>query len=440
MVLFCLVASHRSVDLNTVARLSTGALGVAEEAVAQGALSGAVTLSTCNRLELYGELGVDARSDTRAAVARAQQELTERIAERAGLDERFVTDTMERFTGVEVPRHLFTVVSGLESAVVGEREITGQVRRALTRAQQAGLASGHLVQLFEAAARTAREVGARTELGERGRSIVSVAMDLADDITAGSWPQRRALVFGTGAYAGATMAALRDRGCSDIEVYSGSGRAEEFTDQRGGSPVTDARLPAALRRAHVVIGCSGGSAPMSAATFPAGPRTVVDLALTRDFDPAIADLPEVELVTLESVRMAAPEETRESVAAAREIVERAARQFESAQHAQSMDGAIVALRKHTMAVLDAELEKVRSHHGCTGAEDQIEMAMRRMVRSLLHTPTVRARKLASEGRAGEYITGLEALYGIEVAGERLAPAQPPEDRAPSPPERRRAVG
>lgn len=266
MVLFCLVASHRSVDLNTVARLSTGALGVAEEAVAQGALSGAVTLSTCNRLELYGELGVDSRSDTRAAVARAQQELAERIAGRAGLDERFVTDTMERFTGVEVPRHLFTVVSGLESAVVGEREITGQVRRALTRSQQAGVVSGHLVQLFEAAARTAREVGARTELGERGRSIVSVAMDLADDITAGSWPRRRALVFGTGAYAGATMAALRDRGCSDIEVYSGSGRAEQFTDQRGGSPVTDAQLPAALRRADVVIGCSGGSAPMSAAT------------------------------------------------------------------------------------------------------------------------------------------------------------------------------
>lgn len=436
MVLFCLVASHRSVDLNTVARLSTGALGVAEEAVSRGELCGAVTLSTCNRLELYGELDVDPRTDQRTAVARAQQELTERIAERAGLDERFVADSMERFSGVEVPRHLFTVVSGLESAVVGEREITGQVRRAFTRAQQSGVVSGHLVQLFEAAARAARDVGARTGLGERGRSIVSVAMDLANDITAGAWSQRRALVFGTGAYAGATMAALRDRGCADIEVYSGSGRAAQFTDQRGGSPVTDSQLPAALRRADVVIGCSGGSAPMSAAAFPAGPRTVVDLALTRDFDPAVADLPDVELITLESVRVAAPDETRESVAAAAEIVDEAARKFESAQHAQSMDGAIVALRKHTMAVLDAEIDKVRSHHGCTGAEDQIEMAMRRMVRSLLHTPTVRARQLAAEGRADEYITGLEALYGIDTTGERRGTA----DRAPSSPGGRRAAG
>ena len=274
-------------------------------------------------------------------------------------------------------------------------------------------------------------MGSRTELGERGRSIVSVALDLADDITARSWPQRRALVFGTGAYAGATMAALRDRGCADIEVYSGSGRAEQFTD-----------LPAALRRADVIIGCSGGSSPMSASAFPEGPRTVVDLALTRDFDPAIADLPDVELISLESVRVAAPEETGESVAAASDIVLQAAQKFEAAQNARAMDDAIVALRKHTMAVLDAEMEKVRSHHGCTGAEDQIEMAMRRMVRSLLHPPTVRARQLASQGRADEYITGLEALYGIEVATpvHRESMQNPPAEQSPSTTARDRAVG
>lgn len=438
MVLFCLVASHRSVDLNTVARLSTGALGVAEEAVSQGALSGAITLSTCNRLELYGELPEDGTND----VALAQQQLAERVAERAGLDERFVLETMDTYHGTEVPQHLFTVVSGLESAVVGEREITGQVRRALNQARQSGTASGHLVQLFEAAARTAREVGARTGLGERGRSIVSVALDLADDITRGSWPDRHALIFGTGAYAGATMAALRDRGCADIEVYSGSGRAQQFTDQRGGSPVTEVELPAALRRADVVIGCSGGSAPMPASAFPSGPRTVIDLALARDFDPAVADLPDVELITLESVRVAAPEETRESVSAAREIVDEAAQGFAAAQNARTMDQAIVALRKHTMAVLDTELEKVRAHHGCTGAEEQIEMAMRRMVRSLLHIPTVRARQLAAEGRADEYISGLEALFGLEVAPPQTLPAgqDPLAERSPSDTPRPRAAG
>ncbi|MEX5298715.1 glutamyl-tRNA reductase [Kocuria sp. CPCC 205292] len=430
MVLFALVASHQNVDLNTVARLSTGALGLSEEMVRGGALRGSVTLSTCNRLEIYGELEDVPGTSSGAALDRVLADLAEQIGSRAGLDPEFVAGSLRAFTDSGAARHLFTVVSGLESAVVGEREITGQVRRALNDAQQAGTVSGKLLRLFEAAARTARKVGTQTALGERGRSIVSVALDLADDVTAGTWTSRRALVFGTGAYAGATMAALRDRGCADIEVYSASGRAGQFTENRGGTPVGTEELDAALERADVVIGCSGGSAPMGAAAFPAGSRTVVDLALTRDFDPAVADLPGVELITLESVRVAAPEETRESVEAASGIVERAAQEFAASQDARDMDAAIVALRKHTMAVLDAELEKVTAHHGCTAAQEQIELAMRRMVRSLLHTPTVRARELAAQGRQDEYITGLEALYGIEVPAPAAERAEPPAAAAP----------
>jgi len=432
VVLFALVASHQNVDLNTVARLSTGALGLSEDLVRAGRLQGAVTLSTCNRLELYGELAPGPGTPPGAAVEQVHADLAEQIGARSGLDPEYVADLLVPFADSDAAHHLFTVVSGLESAVVGEREITGQVRRAVNEAQQKGTTSGNLVRLFEAAARTARKVGTQTALGERGRSIVSVALDLADDVTTGTWPSRRALVFGTGAYAGATMAALRDRGCADIEVYSSSGRAEQFTENRGGSPVSAEELPAALERADVVIGCSGGSAPMGAGAFPPGPRTVVDLALTRDFDPAVADLPGVELISLESVRVAAPDETRESVDAATGIVERAAQEFAAVQSGRDMDDAIVALRKHTMAVLDAELEKVTAHHGCTAAKEQIELAMRRMVRSLLHTPTVRARELAAQGRQDEYITGLEALYGIEIPpspAER--PAAPPAEQPTS---------
>ncbi|MFI7481033.1 glutamyl-tRNA reductase [Kocuria sp. M1R5S2] len=425
MVLFALVASHQNVDLNTVARLSTGALGLSEELVRDGRLRGAVTLSTCNRMELYGELAPAPGTSPEAALDEVLAEMSEQIGARSGLDPDHVADSLRAFTDSAAARHLFTVVSGLESAVVGEREITGQVRRALNEARHNGTVSGDLVRLFEAAARTARRVGAQTALGERGRSIVSVALDLADDLSAGTWASRRALVFGTGAYAGATMAALRDRGCADIEVYSSSGRAEQFTENRGGTPVGSGQLREALERADVVIGCSGGSAPMGADAFPAGPRTVVDLALTRDFDPAVADLPGVELISLESVRVAAPDETKESVEAASGIVERAAQEFAAHQDARDMDAAIVALRKHTMAVLDAELAKVTSHHGCTAAREQIELAMRRMVRSLLHTPTVRARELAAQGRQDEYITGLAALYGIDVPASRAEEPAPP---------------
>jgi glutamyl-tRNA reductase len=114
------------------------------------------------------------------------------------------------------------------------------------------------------------------------------------------------------------------------------------------------------------------------------------------------------------VRLAAPEEQAESVRQAQEIVAHAAQAFEEQQQERSVDSAIVALRKHTMQVLERELEKVRAQHGCTGPAQEVEFAMRRMVKQLLHLPTVRARELAAAGRQDDYIAALDALYGITV--------------------------
>ena len=170
----------------------------------------------------------------------------------------------------------------------------------------------------------------------------------------------------------------------------------------------------AMAEADLIIGCSGGSAPLQPEQIPAGHHTILDLALSRDFDPSVADLPNVELITLESVRLAAPEETEEAVSTALRIVESELAAFLSRQRARAIDSAIVALRSHTMAVLDSELEKTRNQFGCGAAAEQLEIAMRRMVKSLLHTPTVRAKMLAAQGRTDEYVHALEVLYGIQV--------------------------
>jgi glutamyl-tRNA reductase len=140
----------------------------------------------------------------------------------------------------------------------------------------------------------------------------------------------------------------------------------------------------------------------------------IDLALTHDFDPAVGELDGVELLTLESVRLAAPQEQSESLAQASTIVSGAAEAFEQEREARSVDSAIVALRRHTMNVLDAEMEKVRARHGCTAAAEEVEFALRRMVKQLLHIPTVRARELAANGQQDDYVAALEALYGIQV--------------------------
>ncbi|MDQ4503325.1 glutamyl-tRNA reductase [Sinomonas sp. ASV322] len=415
MVVFSMVATHADLNLETVALLSNGAATVASSASHSATVSGTVVLATCNRFEIYAE--APAPEDLEAARSAVVAE----ISQRSGLPERTVSDAFRTHEGADVARHLFAVSSGLDSAVVGEREIAGQVRRALISAQEDGTASPPLVRLFQAASRTAKDVATQTALGSRGLSIVSVALDLAADLADDpDWSSKRAVLFGTGAYAGATMALLRERGCLSVDVYSSSGRAEEFAAARGGVALSGEQLPEAIADADILIGCSGSTTPMEAVELAAirseSPRQliVIDLALTHDFDPAVGSLDGIELVTLESVRLAAPQEQAEALIEASRIVGAAAADFEAQRQARQADAAIVALRRHTMAVLDSEIEKVRARHGCTAAAEEVEFAMRRMVKQLLHTPTVRARELAAQGREAEYLAALDALYGISI--------------------------
>jgi glutamyl-tRNA reductase len=426
VVLFSLVATHADIDLETVAQLSNGASGIATSALSGSPeVTGAVVLATCNRYEIYGE--TPHADDVEAARAA----LVTQISDLSGLNEQLVSRSFSTRTGPEVSQHLFAVSAGLDSAVVGEREIAGQVRRALITAQHEGTASSGLIRLFQAASKTAKDVGAQTALGSRGLSIVSVALDLATDLSENpDWSAKKVVVFGTGAYAGATMALLRERGCTDISVFSSSGRAEGFVATRGGSALDSESLPRAVAAADVMIGCSGSDTRVEAdelaqvRAVSTQPLIAIDLALTHDFDPEVGQLDGVELLTLESVRLAAPQEQAESLAQASGIVSGAAKSFEQEREARSVDSAIVALRRHTMNVLDTEMEKVRARHGCTAAAEEVEFALRRMVKQLLHVPTVRARELAANGQQDDYVAALETLYGITV--EQPAAAAQPE--------------
>ena len=418
MVLFSLVASHTSIDLETVARLSAGAAAVSAEIIPHdNAVTGLITLATCNRYELY----VHARSCDDLESARSS--LIESISRHSGLTEPHVATALSTLMSDAVPRHLFAVSTGLESAVVGEREIAGQVRRALRIAQEQGATTPALVRLFQAAAKTSKDVGAQTALGRRGMSIVSVALDLAaelQDRPSGSLAGKTAVLFGTGAYAGAAMAQLVQRGCTDISIYSPSGRAETFTASRGGTALTQDSLPQALADASLLVGCSGSDHQLSRDDLARlrhddSPQlTVIDLALTHDFAADIDSLPGVDLMTLETVRQAAPAEQESTLAQASSLVAAATKDFEQAQNSRSLDHAIVALRRHTMSVLDDEIAKVRKQHGCTAASAEVEFAMRRMVKQLLHVPTVRAKELAAAGDSESYLAALDALYGLKI--------------------------
>ena len=452
VTLFSLVATHSDLDLETVGTLSSGAADVAGSVDVP-----AVTLATCNRLEIYAEAPSGRPDD----VDSAREQLIDAVAESSGLTRETISSSFRTLVEDDAVSHLFEVGAGLDSAVIGEREIAGQVRKSLAEAQSSGTVSGNLTKLFETATRTAKDVGTRTALGSRGRSIVSVALDIAGDMrgdAAEFYQGASVVLIGTGAYAGTSLAQLVERGVGEIAVFSGSGRAEEFVAQRAEAlqaqdrirPLAMEELGQAFRSADVVIGCSGGNRQITAGEIrtlaglgqPAeqggrtAPLTVVDLALSHEFTPEVADLDGVELITLESVKMAAPAETEGSVEEARAVVADSVQQYLTQRRERSADDAIVALRQHTQQVLDEEMAKVRKHHGCTGASEEVEFAVRKIVRKLLHTPTVRARELAAEGRTEDYVKALEDVFGLEIAPRDQAAAEDSERRAPA--KRRRA--
>ncbi len=418
MVLVSLSASHHDLDLATLERLSVGADGVARAVLSGGRpVRGAVVLATCNRFEVYVDV-VDAEE-----LSSAVDRVIETVEAASAADEDEVRGALRLRTGTDVARHLFAVAAGLDSMVVGEREIAGQVRRAFGQAQEHAAATRDLERLFANAARASRTVEAHAALGALGRSIVSVALDLAE-ARLPAWDRVRVLLIGTGSYAGVTRAALRARGCRDVAAYSASGRAEEFALARDVRAVPVDGLGAALAAADLVIACSGSLTPVlrvadveaarTAGSEPSGSSlVVVDLSLQRDVDPAVAGMPGVHLIDLATVRDQAPDLRDEQVARATAIVETAAEQFEGALAERAIDHAVVAMREHVQAAVEAEIARLPAGNVPVA---QVERALRRLGATLLHTPSVRARDAARAGLVEEYLMALRLLHGIEPPG------------------------
>ncbi|WP_238581686.1 glutamyl-tRNA reductase [Demequina aestuarii] len=425
-----LVASHRNRDLTLLEQLSVGsdALGAA---VAGGGspVRGAVVLPTCNRFEVY--LETDDPVAGRAAVI-------DQIERATALERDTVEAALATYEGDDAVQHLLSVATGLDSMVVGEREISGQVRRAHIDAQAGAHLSPLLDRLFQSALRTSRVVASSTGLGTSGRSVVSVAFDLASETV--TWSGARAVVIGTGALAETGVGSLLARGVMIDGVFSPSGRAEEFGARHGIRPLDREGLRTALTEVDLVLACSGGESivltpAMVAAARPDGdtPLTIVDLALHRDVAPGVAQMRGVTVVNLESVGARAPEESVGAIDAARSIVAHAVARFGDGEHARSLDPAVVALREHVFGLLERELARVQPAAGASeqtiAQADATEQALRRFAKTLLHIPTVRAREHAQAGESDRYLGAIRALYGIDVAIQDDACPAPEMDAA-----------
>jgi len=462
VALLSLTASHHELDLDALERLSAGAHSIGGSAVAAcDVITGAVVLATCNRFELY--LDVDAPLDG-TGVQHATEHVARMVADASGVAVDEALASFRTRAGTEVAEHLFAVASGLDSMVVGEREIAGQVKRALETAHADGVTSSTLELLFQTASRTSKKVSTQTTLGGAGRSVVALGLDLAA-AELPPWHQVRAVLIGTGSYAGASLAALRALGCDDVRVYSQSGRAEEFAAARGVEAVTD--LVAALEDADLVVSCSGarGRALAADAARPgaerreqaiehvldaaavvrareraavragdepeARPTVVLDLALHRDVDPRVADIEGVLLYDLATLAAHSPSIASDLVAQARAIVDDATRAFEETRLGRAADTAVVALladAERRIALEVADVVALREADGETVEPDEAEEIardVRRRVHADLHRAIVAARAEAVEAaRAEERAVVADAQALADAAAGTTPPAHP----------------
>ncbi|HEY5223087.1 MAG TPA: glutamyl-tRNA reductase [Microbacteriaceae bacterium] len=418
-MLLCFTSNHHTARFDFLERLErhadavTVALGNYPELI-----DGSIVLATCNRFETYLDIHEQGNSARTAAI----ETVIDAISTASQIAPEELREASTVIADHRVAQHLFAVSSGLESIVVGETEIAGQVRRALHTARAAGTVTSDLERLFQNASRTSRGVKNNTGIASAGRSIVRLALELAASrIT--DWAEARVLLVGTGAYAGASLAALRDRGAADIRVFSRTGRAEKFAASHGIVAVPIAGLVDAVAGTDLIVTCSVAPTVIldrptleAAAQVPGAMqhRLIIDLGLPRNVDPTVVQVAGVELLDLETISLHAPIEELGAEADARAIVGEAAAAFAARTADQPVEPALVALRSHVFGVLDAEIERLRAHSGGAGDTAQTEAALRHLVGVLLHTPSVRARELARGGEADTFISGARAVFGVEV--------------------------
>lgn len=376
---------HDRQGLAEVERASAQVAGLTERVLAKPGVRGAVVMATCNRVEVLAD--VDGPHL------------------RPLLDDHFDADLgWDLSIGEPALRHVFEVAAGLDSMVVGEREIAGQLRRALTEAQREGRASLTLSVALEEALKTSRQIANQTSLDATGRSIVTEGLALLGPL---EWAEAQVLLVGTGSYAGAVVAQLRRRGARAVSVHSGSGRAEAFASSHGIAVAPD--LGQALRAADVVVTCRGRGAVVFPEQVTPGTR-LLDLSLVRDVDRGVAAMADVTVVDLTVIQRSISPALRYDDSAARQLIEAGMGRTLAKLRGRVVDPAVTQLRETVLAMVDDEVSRLPNRDLTT--EDAAQ-ALRRLATRLLHLPSSRAREAAEAGRADQYLVALQELYGIE---------------------------
>jgi glutamyl-tRNA reductase len=380
----------------------------------------AAILSTCNRAELYA-----VSPEPEAAAG----DLSVFLGEYHGLDPRLVEPHLYRHVDAAAARHLFTVAVGLDSMVLGEGQILAQVKAALQSAADAGTARTCLQELFQRGLALGKRARTETDISRGAVSVSAAAVDLAKT-TFGDLRGRRVLVIGAGEMSAQTLRHLVDSGVETVLVANRTHqRAIELAAEFGGQAVTFEDFPRHLASADIIVSSSAAPHPIVTveklrphlAARRGQPLFIIDIAVPRDVEPAVADLQNVYLFDIDDLQSVADKYRAERAKEAERVavmVDAETRRFMGWLGARQVTPLVADLRSSVEALREAETERWLRRLG--DLDETQREAVRQMMRSfankLLHAPTTRLRELAGRDEAASLVPLVRHLFDLEGRG------------------------
>ncbi len=430
-VLLAIGLSHKttSVDIRERVSLAEGqVVSVLDRLISSDDIQEAVALSTCNRTEMYL---------TTSRPVSAEGEALNALAKHASLSPTELADHLYVLHEADVARHLFRVAAGLDSMILGEAEIQGQVKRAYELALVEGATGMISNRLFRNALSAGKKARTETGVSRVRRSVSSVAVDLAAELL-GNLSEQRVLVIGAGKTGKLTARALVNRGVETIYVANRRyDRARYLAQRFGGSALRLDQLPDELVQADMVV--TGTASPHQIVDHEElavlmehrrdKPLLVIDTAVPRDFDPAVRDLPGVHLYDIDDlqhlVEKRAPDDRAEMLRA-EAVIEEELTSFKRWLDGLEVLPTITSLREVAQQLVDRAIADNSSRwEGLTESDhERLEQMAQALVNRLLHEPTTRLRRAADEGMGHVYTQAAQELFGLDDETREESPAQP----------------
>ena len=425
MALMVVGCNHRSAELGLLERVAVPADELPKalrSVVSLPHVTEAVIISTCNRVEVYAHV-------TRFHAG--LHEVRSWLAERGDLHPQDLDVLQYSYHDDRAAAHLFAVAAGLDSMVVGERQIAGQVKQAMEVAREEGTARRVLQRLFRQAVTVGRRVRSESRITEGASSMVDVGLAAVADRRARPLAGARVAVVGAGDLGGLAVRRVADLDPGFVTVWNRSPDKAVRLAAKLGDAVphrVETSLPAALADAEVVVCTTGAAEPvldldLVTATLAGrgadGAVVLLDLGVPRNVDPACAALPGIDLIDVSDVRRLADRgHTGTVLAEARAIVEEEVLDFVAWTRSAEVEPTIRALRGRAEDVRQGELERLRGR--LASLDDQQRQAVdaltRGIVNTLLHHPTVRLKELADLGGVDPGVELLQELFGLDGSG------------------------